>query len=175
MNSIKIKYNPTSLDIVEIVKQIKQHIQLKNQELKIEDRLRLQLNEKLEKKLDALPFPNDVKEDLKKNKFNLIFDSEILFRSQRPKFGFLLSLTRKIFKPFLKIFINIDPLIHFLHRQSYLIKLYQEILLELMVKLEKNSQSGRQKKERRAQSAYSKKIGSKKSREERANDKRARY
>jgi len=175
MNSIKIKYNPSSLDIVEIIKQIKQQIQLKNQELKIEDRLRLLIDEKLEKKLETLPFPDDVKEDLKKNKFNLIFDSEILFRSQRPKFGFLLSLVRKIFKPFLKIVINIDPLIHFLHRQSYLIKLYQEILLDLMVKLEKNSQSEKQKKESSVQALYRKKINSKKSKRARDNDKRARY
>ena len=134
---MKIKYNPALIDVVDIVKQIKQHIQEKQQESRVEDRLRIQIENRLKSKIDSLSFPKDVKEDLVKSNFNIIFSTDSIIKSERPKLGLLFTVTRTLFKPFLKFIINIDPLIHYLHRQSYLLLLYKESLIDLNLEIEK--------------------------------------
>ena len=134
---MRIKYNPASIDVVDIVKQIKQHIQEKQQESRADERIRIQIENKLKNKLDSLPFPKDVKEELIQSNFNIVFATDSLIKSERQKLGFLFTLTRKLFKPFLKFIINLDPLIHFLHRQSFLLLLYKESIIDLSFEMEK--------------------------------------
>lgn len=134
---IKVKYNPNSIDVTDIVKQVRQHLYEKQQEAKTDDKIRLQAKQKLINKLNSLPFPKDVKDDLLKSNFDLIFDSDSLIRSERPFIGSIFKLTRLLFKPILKFIININPLMHFLHRQSYLIILYKELLLDMIFEIEK--------------------------------------
>jgi hypothetical protein len=148
---MKIRYNPASIDVVDIVRQIKQHLQEKQQELKTEDRIRIQIENKLKSKLDTLSFPKDVKEELAKSNFNFIFSADSLITSERPVIGAVFSLTRRIFKPFLKFIINIDPLIHHIHRQSYLLMLYKESLIDLNLEVEKLRQESSKRNNDRIQ------------------------
>ncbi|OGF68090.1 MAG: hypothetical protein A2Y62_05625 [Candidatus Fischerbacteria bacterium RBG_13_37_8] len=135
--NVKIKYNPTAVDVVDIVKQVKQQIQDKQQETKNDDKLKLLISEKFKEKVNSLAFPQDVKDDLLKTNFNMVFSTDSLTSSERPVIGTILKITRTIFKPFLKLFINIDPLLHHLHRQSYLLMLYKEVLIDLSFEIEK--------------------------------------
>lgn len=134
---VNIKYNPNLIDVSDIVKQVRQHIYEKQQEAKTDDKIKQQVKQKLINKLNSLPFPKDVKDDLLKSNFDLIFDSDSLIRSERPVIGSIFKLTRLLFKPILKFIININPLMHFLHRQSYLILLYREVLLDMIFEIEK--------------------------------------
>ena len=134
---MKIRYNPASIDVVDIIKQIKQQIQEKQQESRADERIRIQVENKLKSKLDSLAFPKDVKEELVKSNFNIIFTTDSLLKSERPKLGFIFNVTRKLFKPFLKFIINIDPIIHFLHRQSFLLLLYKESFIDISFEIEK--------------------------------------
>jgi hypothetical protein len=137
---LKIRYNPNSINVSDIVKQVKQHIIDKQQETKNDNKIKLAAKQKLINKLNSLNIPQDVKNDLLKSDLELIFDSYSLIKSERPVIGFIFKLTRTICKPFLKFIINIDPLLHFLHRQSYLINLYKEVIIDLLFEIEKLQQ-----------------------------------
>lgn len=125
-----------SIDVEQIMEQIRARIQEKRGEDYTEAQIREMAGVKLERFLD----PDKVRSDLvehyrrtKKKEPSLVFpkalrkpppapegfefDPDIIYRSSRGIIGSLLYGIRKILSPLLKFFINVGPIVHALHVQ----------------------------------------------------------
>jgi hypothetical protein len=120
-----------AVDVDEIMTQIRARIREKRGVDYTEEELRQLAGVKLEKFLD----PSQVRSDLLQHfqaarqagggastlpapPENYVFDDHMVYGSERGVAGRLITMARKLLRPVLKLFINPDPMIHVLHRQS---------------------------------------------------------
>jgi hypothetical protein len=119
-----------SVDVDEIMAQIRARIREKRGVDYTEDELRQLASVKLEKFLDPTRVRSDLVQHYQKARQsggasmlvpppeNFAFDDHLVYGSARGGSGRLISGIRKLLNPLLKLFINPNPIIYVLHRQS---------------------------------------------------------
>ncbi|MCX6549492.1 MAG: hypothetical protein NTY02_00540 [Acidobacteria bacterium] len=119
-----------SVDVEQIMKQIRARIRDKRGVDYTEDEIRELANVKLEKFLDPSRLRSDLLQHYRRNHEggvirtlvpppeNYAFDDFLVYGSARGGSGRLIGSIRKLLNPVLKLFINPNPIIHVLHRQS---------------------------------------------------------
>jgi hypothetical protein len=119
-----------SVDVDEIMKQIRARIREKRGVDYTEDELRQLAGVKLEKFLDPTRVRSDLVQHYQKVRQsggasmlvpppeNYAFDDHLVYGSARGGSGRLITALRRLLNPVLKLFINPNPIIHVLHRQS---------------------------------------------------------
>jgi len=119
-----------SVDVDEIMAQIRARIREKRGVDYTEDELRQLASVKLEKFLDPTRVRSDLVQHYQKARQsggasmlvpppeNYAFDDHLVYGSARGGSGRLISSIRRLLNPVLKLFINPNPIIYVLHRQS---------------------------------------------------------
>lgn len=110
-----------SVDVEQIMRQIRARIREKRGADYTEAELKQLANVKLEKFLDPRGIRSDLLQHYQQRKAeqpptNYQFEADTLFESHRP----FLRAFRSLFRPLLKLFINVDKLSHTLHLQARL-------------------------------------------------------
>jgi hypothetical protein len=127
-----------SVDVEQIMHQIRARIREKRGVDYTEEEIRELANVKLERFLDPRGVRSDLLEQYRQKReasgvpWNFVFEDDTLFESRRPLVRFL----RRLLRPFLKLFINPNPLIEALHIQSKLNEsepLYFELIHNLVL------------------------------------------
>jgi hypothetical protein len=119
-----------SVDVDQIMKQIRARIREKRGVDYTEDEIRQLANVKLETFLDPTRVRSDLLAEYRRSREtgqgttlaappeNYAFDDHLVYGSARGAGGGLITKVRKLLNPVLKLFINPNPIIHVLHRQS---------------------------------------------------------
>jgi len=119
-----------SVDVDEIMTQIRARIREKRGVDYTEDEIRQLANVKLETFLDPTRVRSELLAEYRRRREtgqgstlaappeNYAFDDHLVYGSARGAGGSLIARVRKLLNPVLKLFINPNPIIHVLHRQS---------------------------------------------------------
>ena len=119
-----------SVDVDEIMTQIRARIREKRGVDYTEDEIRQLANVKLETFLDPTRVRSELLAEYRRRREtgqgstlaappeNYAFDDHLVYGSARGAGGSLITRVRKLLNPVLKLFINPNPIIHVLHRQS---------------------------------------------------------
>jgi len=119
-----------SVDVDEIMTQIRARIREKRGVDYTEDEIRQLANVKLETFLDPTRVRSELLAEYRRRREtgqgstlaappeNYAFDDHLVYGSARGGGGSLIARVRKLLNPVLKLFINPNPIIHVLHRQS---------------------------------------------------------
>jgi hypothetical protein len=111
-----------SVDVEQIMKQIRERIREKRGVDYTEEEIRELANVKLEKFLDPRGVRSDLLKEFQRARAgalappNFSFEEDTLFTSSRP----IIRLVRRLLKPILKLFFSPNPLVYALHAQAEL-------------------------------------------------------
>ncbi len=138
------------VDVVQIVQQIRRQIEEQHTEQATASQVRQGVRDRLLIQWRQLPFPEDVKKDLADCQLQWLFDPDAFWSSRRPGWGPVIKAFRHLFRPFVKLFFNPDPLLHYVHRLSYLVQFQHQLIEDLLVERELLQQkaSGRGRRRR---------------------------
>ena len=127
------------VNVEEIMRLIRKRIEEKRQGLYSDEEIREIAEHRLEAALDARDFDVDLASELRARspRWNYKFDEHTLYYSSRGAVGQILGTLRTLLNPLLKLFLNPNPLIQALHRQSGLNTYYVRLLHEYAVELTK--------------------------------------
>ncbi len=130
------KRSPNRIDVVQIVRQIRQQIEEQHMANATAASVRQQVRAQIRNLLQQAPYPGDVKKDLLDQDLLWIFDPQSFWYSRRPVWGAVINVLRRILRPIVKLFFNPDPLLHHIHRMSYWMAFQQQLIEDLMVERE---------------------------------------
>jgi hypothetical protein len=122
------------IDVVEIMKKIRQSAASSRTELTIEEKVRREAKSELITLAQAARIPDATVDEIRQQTVFEPYDPRTLYSSSRPGVGSLIGLIRKILKPITKLFINLDPLAHEVNRLSLLNNFYLKSIQDLIVK-----------------------------------------
>ena len=148
------KRSQNRIDVVQIVRQIRQQIEEQHMANATAANVRQQVRAQMRTLLQQAPYPSDVKKDLIDQDLAWIFDPQSFWYSRRPVWGAIINVLRRILRPIVKLFFNPDPLLHYMHRMSYWLAFQQQLIEDLMVEreLERRARARRQRSHRNSHS-----------------------
>lgn len=138
MKELKIP-STQNVDVVEIMKKIRQNAALSRNTLTMEERVRRESRTEFLAMIQSAQVPEHLVEEIRQNKVFEPYDPRTLYASSRPGVGSLIGLIRKILRPITKLFINLDPLAHEVNRLSLLNNFYLQTVQDLIGKTSKMS------------------------------------
>jgi len=124
------------VDVVQIVQQIRRQIEAQHTEQATASQVRQEVRDRLLIQWRQLPFPEDVKKDVADQRLQWLFDPDAFWFSRRPGWGPIINFFRRLFRPIVKLFFNPDPLLHHVHRLSYLVQFQTQLIEDLLVERE---------------------------------------
>ncbi|MCS7311866.1 MAG: hypothetical protein NZ742_03005 [Acidobacteria bacterium] len=124
------------VDVVQIVQQIRRQIEERHTEQATASQVRQEVRDRLLIQWCQLPLPEDVKKDVADQQLRWLLDPEAFWFSRRPGWGPVINLFRRLFRPFVKLFFNPDPLLHHVHRLSYIVQFQIQLIEDLLVERE---------------------------------------
>lgn len=123
------------VDVVEIMKKIRQNAALNRSELTMDEKVRREARSEFMSLVQGAQLPDFLVEDLRQKKVFEPYDPRTLYASSRPGVGSIIGLIRKILRPITKLFINLDPMAHELNRLSLLNNFYLVTIQDLIGKV----------------------------------------
>jgi hypothetical protein len=133
-NMKDIKVPSHQIDVVEIMKKIRQSAAGNRTELNRDDRIKREAKSEFQTLIQTAQVPDSVADLIKQQTFFEPYDPRTLYVSKRPGIGTILGVIRRLLKPITKLFVNLDPLAHEVHRLSALNNLYLKAIQELVYK-----------------------------------------
>jgi hypothetical protein len=125
----------SDVDVVEIMKKIRQNAALNRSELTMDEKVRREARSEFMSLVQGAQLPDFLVEDLRQKKVFEPYDPRTLYASSRPGVGSVIGLIRKILRPITKLFINLDPMAHELNRLSLLNNFYLVTIQDLIGKV----------------------------------------
>lgn len=122
------------IDVVEIMKKIRQSAGRNRADSDREDRIRLEAKGQFQSLLQNANIPDYLSEQIRQQTLFEPYDPRTLFYSARPGLGKLIGFIRMILKPITKLFVNLDPLAVEVHRLSQMNNLYLKTVQDMIVK-----------------------------------------
>jgi len=122
------------VDVVEIMKKIRQSSSNSRTEMTLEERGRREARTDFSSLLANAQVPDYLAEQIRQNGAFETYDPRTLYASSRPGMGGLIGFIRKILRPIVKLFINMDPLAHEVHRLTILNNFYLKTMQDLVSK-----------------------------------------
>ena len=122
------------VDVVEIMRKIRQSAANSRSELTLEEKVRREARSEFVTMMQNVQVPDFLVEEIRQQTVFEPYDPRTLYASSRPGVGFLIGLIRTILRPLTKLFINLDPLAHDMHRLTILNNLYLKTIQDLIVK-----------------------------------------
>ena len=132
MKDLKIPSN--QIDVVEIMKKIRQSSAGQRTELTHDDRIKREAKSEFQTLIQTAQVPDSVADLIKQQTFFEPYDPRTLYISKRPGVGSILGVIRRLLKPITKLFVNLDPLAHEVHRLTALNNLYLKAIQDLVYK-----------------------------------------
>jgi hypothetical protein len=123
------------VDVVEIMKKIRQSAVTSRTELTIEETVRREAKSELISLAQAARIPDSTVDEIRQQTVYEPYDPRTLYSSSRPGVGSLIGWIRKILRPITKLFINLDPLAHEVNRLTMLNNFYLRTTQDLIVKM----------------------------------------
>lgn len=123
------------VDVVEIMKKIRQSASSSRTELTIEEKVRREAKSELISLAQAARIPDSTVDEIRQQTVYDPYDPRTLYSSSRPGIGSLIGWIRKILRPITKLFINLDPLAHEVNRLTMLNNFYLRTTQDLIVKM----------------------------------------
>jgi hypothetical protein len=123
------------VDVVEIMKKIRQTASTSRTELTIEEKVRREAKSELIQLAQAAQIPDSTVDEIRQQTVYEPYDPRTLYSSSRPGVGSLIGWIRKILRPITKLFINLDPLAHEVNRLTMLNNFYLRTTQDLIVKM----------------------------------------
>src|SRR5262245_24961877 len=123
------------VDVVEIMKKIRQSAASSRTELTIEEKVRREAKSELISLAQAARIPDSTVDEIRQQTVYEPYDPRTLYSSSRPGVGSLIGWIRKILRPITKLFINLDPLAHEVNRLTMLNNFYLKTSQDLIVKM----------------------------------------
>ncbi len=132
MKDVKIPSN--QIDVVEIMKKIRQSAAGNRTELTRDDRVKREAKSEFQTLIQNSQVPDSVADLIKQQTIFEPYDPRTLYVSKRPGIGSILGVIRRLLKPITKLFVNLDPLAHEVHRLTALNNLYLKAIQDLIHK-----------------------------------------
>jgi hypothetical protein len=132
MKDVKIPSH--QIDVVEIMKKIRQSATGNRTELNRDDRIKREAKSEFQTLIQTAQVPDSVADLIKQQSFFEPYDPRTLYVSKRPGIGSILGVIRRLLKPITKLFVNLDPLAHEVHRLTALNNLSLKAIQELIHK-----------------------------------------
>jgi len=132
MKDLKIPSN--QIDVVEIMKKIRQSSSGQRTELTHDDRIKREAKSDFQTLIQSAQVPDTIADLIKQQTFFEPYDPRTLYISKRPGIGSILGVIRRLLKPITKLFVNLDPLAYEVHRLTALNNLYLKAVQELVYK-----------------------------------------
>jgi hypothetical protein len=120
--------------VVEIMKKIRQSASGDRTELTRDDRIKREAKSEFQTLIQTAQVPDSVADLIKQQTFFEPYDPRTLYVSKRPGIGSILGVIRRLLKPITKLFVNLDPLAHEVHRLTALNNLYLKAIQDLVYK-----------------------------------------
>ena len=132
MKDVKIPSH--QIDVVEIMKKIRQSATGNRSELTRDDRIKREAKSEFLTLIQTSQVPDSVADLIKQQTFFEPYDPRTLYVSKRPGIGSILGVIRRLLRPITKLFVNLDPLAYEVHRLTALNNLYLKAIQELIHK-----------------------------------------
>lgn len=123
------------VDVVEIMKKIRQSAASSRSEMTLEEKVRREAKSEFLSLIQAAQVPDFMVEQIRQQQVFEPYDPRTLYASSRPGVGSLIGVIRKILRPITKLFINLDPAAHELNRLTLLNNFYLKTMQDLIVKV----------------------------------------
>jgi hypothetical protein len=133
MKDVKIPSH--QVDVVEIMKKIRQNASGSRSEVSAEERVRREAKSEFLGLFQAAQVPDYIIEQIRQQTVFEAYDPRTMYSSSRRGIGAVLGFIRKLFRPITKLFINLDPLGHEVYRLSVLNNFYLKTIQDLVVKM----------------------------------------
>jgi len=135
--AVTFQIRSPDVDVVEVMRSIREAIAEKKRGLYTEDELREIAEHRLQPVLDAHDFRSGLLEELlaQPSRWNYSFAADAVYRSSRGGAGRLLEMVRRWLRPVQKLFWNPNPMISALSRQSDLNTSYAHLLHNMAVEM----------------------------------------
>jgi hypothetical protein len=133
-NMKDLKIASSQIDVVEIMKKIRQSSAGQRTELTNDDRIKREAKSEFQTLIQTSQVPDSVADLIKQQTFFEPYDPRTLYISKRPGIGSILGVIRRLLKPITKLFVNLDPLAHEVHRLTALSNLYLKAIQDLVYK-----------------------------------------
>ena len=122
------------VDVVEIMRKIRQSAAGSRAELTLEEKVRREAKTEMMGLLQSAQVPDLIADEIRQNNQQEPYDPRTLYSSKRAGVGVIIGLIRTILKPITKLFINLDPMAHQVHRLTVLKNFYLKTIQDLVVK-----------------------------------------
>ncbi|HJZ10739.1 MAG TPA: hypothetical protein VJ521_01230 [Acidobacteriota bacterium] len=122
------------VDVVEIMRKIRQSAAGSRAELTLEEKVRREAKTEMMGLLQSAQVPDLIADEIRQNNQQEPYDPRTLYSSKRAGVGVIIGLIRTILKPITKLFINLDPMAHQVHRLTVLNNFYLKTIQDLVVK-----------------------------------------
>jgi len=123
------------IDVVEIMKKIRQSAVTNREELTVEDQVRREAKSEFASLVQDAKVPEYLVSEIKQQRVFDAYDPRTLYSSSRSGIGTLIGLIRKMLRPITKLFLNLDPMAHEVHRLTLLNNFYLRTMQDLIVKM----------------------------------------
>jgi hypothetical protein len=130
-----VKISSHQVDVVEIMKKIRQNASSSRSEVTVEERVRREAKSEFLSLFQAAQVPDFIAEQVRQQTVFEAYDPRTMYSSSRPGVGGVLGFIRKLFRPITKLFINLDPLGHEVYRLSVLNNFYLKTMQDMIVKM----------------------------------------
>jgi hypothetical protein len=129
-----VKIPSSQIDVVEIMKKIRQSAAGNRTELNRDDRIKREAKSEFHSLLQSSQVPDPIADLIKQQTFFEPYDPRTLYVSKRPGIGSILGVIRRLLRPITKLFVNLDPLAYEVHRMTALNNLYLRAIQDLVTK-----------------------------------------
>jgi hypothetical protein len=133
-NMKDLKVPSSQIDVVEIMKKIRQSSAGQRSELSTDDRIKREAKSEFQTLIQNAQVPDPIVDQIKQQTIFEPYDPRTLYISKRPGIGSILGVIRRILKPITKLFINLDPLAYEVHRLTALNNFYLKAVQDLVYK-----------------------------------------
>src|SRR5437867_1773400 len=129
-----LKVPSHQVDVVEIMKKIRQAAASNRAEMTLEESVKREAKSEFISLVQAAQVPELMVEQIRTLEVLEPYDPRTLYASSRSGVGSLIGLIRKILRTITKLFINLDPMAHELNRLTILINFYLKTIQDLILK-----------------------------------------
>jgi hypothetical protein len=133
-NMKDLKVPSSQIDVVEIMKKIRQSSAGQRAELSHDDRIKREAKSEFQTLIQNAQVPEPIVDQIKQQIVYEPYDPRTLYISKRPGIGSILGVIRRILKPITKLFVNLDPLAYEVHRLTALNNFYLKTVQDLIYK-----------------------------------------
>lgn len=131
----ELKIPSHQVDVVEIMKKIRQSAASSRSEMSLEEKVRREAKSEFVKLIQAAQVPDFMVEQIRQQQAFEAYDPRTLYASSRPGVGSFIGLIRKLLRPITKLFVNLDPAAHELNRLTILNNFYLKTMQDLIVRV----------------------------------------